>query len=105
MKKPPLVRRHSDPRVLALLEELSQRPAMNGGFQKLAAQQDAQTAELKTQSAQLTVLERRLAPVEAHVESFKKTARWILRGVGAILLAVVTELVIQLATHMHLTLQ
>lgn len=89
--------RKRDDSVIRLLEELGQRPAMNGGFQKLAQQQDEQLQELKH-------LKARIDPIEAWVKSWQTSQKWLFRAIGAIFIAVATELILQLVAHLHVAL-
>jgi len=88
-------RKNSGAQVIALLEEMLQRPAMNGGFQKLAAQQNEQCDRLER-------LEGRIEPVEAALADWRKGQRWLLRMVGAVLLGVAVELAVRGLSHLHI---
>lgn len=84
--------------VVTLLQALSRRPAMNGGFKKVARQQTLQVRKLER-------LERRLIPIEAFISQWSQRQKWITRGVGAIAVGVFTELAIKLVDHVHLALK
>jgi len=76
--------------LLALLNELANRPAMNGGFAKLAAQQDDQCA--------------RLVKVETWIEPWEKRFRQI-RNLGwAVFVGLVVVLVKDWIGHVQIVL-
>ena len=103
MNRPP-PRKNSSPRVLAILEDLGQRPAMNGGFQRLMAQQDEQTAELKVQSADLATLKQRLEPIESWIATWDKRFGGIQKLGYAILIAVLASLAKDLVGRIQIVL-
>ena len=67
--------------LLEAIQELSNRPAMNGGFKKLAEQQEEQL--------------ERIQRVESDVAAVKKFAKWI----GGVLTGVLVAVLIELATR------
>ncbi len=80
-----------DDSIVDLLSELSNRPAMNGGFSRLAKQQDEQC--------------ERLERVEAWIEPWEKRFRQ-LRNVGyAVLVGILVVLVKDWIAHVHVVLQ
>lgn len=71
-------------------EELGTRPAMNGGFKKLAKQQ--------------TVQSRRLERVERDMGDIHQTLKWVKRIGTAIFVGVVVELAVKGVDHLHVVL-
>lgn len=93
-RQPPKTREQS---IMTMLRNLSERPAMNGGFLKLAEQQDEQLTRLAS-------LEARLQPVEEWVGSIMRWGKWVLGGIGAIFITVLGELLVNVITHLHISL-
>lgn len=98
-RRPP---KRIDSGVMRLLKELSERPAMNGGFQKLAQQQTEQLDFLQKNDADMKKMEPRLAKVESDMDSIHKAGKWVVRLLSAVLVGVLVELVLRLASHVQL---
>jgi hypothetical protein len=84
--------------IIRLIRELGERPAMNGGFKRLAQQQDEQLEELKH-------LKSRIDPIESFVKSWQSSQKWLFRCLGAIFAGVAIELIVQLVAHLQVGLK
>lgn len=76
------------PTTTEILSDLAKRPALNGGFDKLASQQDEQC--------------ERLERLEARFDRLDRWARWLAGAAGTVALSVVGRLVYDLVSHVHI---
>lgn len=88
-RRPPAHRCDTD--VHELLRELSARPAMNGGFAKLAAQQEEQCDQLKT--------------LRERFDKWDKALRWVAAAAGTVAVSTLGRLIYDGLTHLHIVLQ
>lgn len=79
------------------LENVLERPALNGGWDRLARQQDEQCEELKAQTERLERLEERFDQVAGWV-------KWFMRGVGVVAVPVLGRLVYDWISHVQIVL-
>lgn len=93
MPRRPYKRTTSADRMLAVLEELRERPAMNGGFQRLAEQQTSQCDELKAQSTELAAL-------KSLFDRWDRLFKWMLGIAGTIATGVIGRLVYDAISHL-----
>lgn len=75
-----------------LAREILARPAMNGGWDKLARQQDEQCA-------QLVKADQRLAKVETWIGRWDTRQKWMLRLLGGVALSIVAKLIVEILPH------
>lgn len=84
------------------VQELSTRPAMNGGFQSLMKQQVEQLTELRKSNRRQRRLERRVGKLEDSAGKVEGMWRWVKRLMWFVVAALVTEFIARLVDHLHL---
>ena len=84
-----------------LLRELLSRPALNGGWDKLARQQDEQCREQKCMRRRVRRVEKSVVRVGARVKAWDHRWRTLVKLLSAIAVAVVAKVAVEVLQFFH----